>query len=109
MNLEQLIADVQAVHRTYLKNKQLAVDDAWFVMKLAEELGELTQAYLRLRYRRQTSPEEVEQARTALGDECADLLCHVLLFTTRNDIDIVGSIQRKWSSYLESTGRSSSS
>lgn len=103
MNLEQLMTDAQAVHRAYLKNKQLAVDDAWFVMKLAEELGELTQAYLRMRYRRQGSPEELEQARRALGDECADLLCHVLLFTTRNDVDIVGAIRRKWLSYLEKT------
>jgi NTP pyrophosphatase (non-canonical NTP hydrolase) len=103
MNLEQLMMDAQAVHRAYLENKQLAVDDAWFVMKLAEELGELTQAHLRLRYRRQGSPEALEQARGALADECADLLCHVLLFATRNDVDLVGAIRRKWLSYLEKT------
>jgi NTP pyrophosphatase (non-canonical NTP hydrolase) len=101
MNLEQLIADAQAVHRVYLRNKQLVVDEAWFVAKLAEELGELTQAYLRLRYRKPATPEETDTARRALADECADLLCHVLLFATRNDVDVVEAVKRKWLTYLD--------
>ncbi len=101
MDLEQLIVQAQAVHRLYLANKGLEVDEEWFVMKLAEELGELTQAYLRLRHRRPASPEAREEAEIALADECADLLCHLLLFSAKHEVDLVQAIQRKWLSYLE--------
>lgn len=101
MELEQLIVQAQAVHRIYLTNKGLEVDDGWFAMKLAEELGELTQAYLRLRHRHLASPEARLEAKSALADECADLLCHLLLFSARNEVDLVQAIRRKWLSYLE--------
>jgi NTP pyrophosphatase (non-canonical NTP hydrolase) len=100
MDLRQLIADTAEVHRVYVANKQVTIDDEWYALKLTEELGELTQAYLRVRHPSPLSRNTPEEAALLLADECADLLCHVLLFATKNDIDIVAAIERKWFAYL---------
>ena len=46
MNLEELTAEVEAVSRIYATRHGIDRDPAWFVLKLQEEVGELTQAYL---------------------------------------------------------------
>jgi NTP pyrophosphatase (non-canonical NTP hydrolase) len=37
-----------------------------------------------------------EELRSALADETADLIGHVLLFARDQDIDLAAAIERKW-------------
>jgi NTP pyrophosphatase (non-canonical NTP hydrolase) len=67
------------------------------VLKLHEELGELTQAWVRFTGRgRRTAELPRASWRDHLSDEAADVLGHVLLFVGRQGLDLAGAIARKW-------------
>ena len=71
-------------------------DDDWFLLKLQEELGELSQAHLRLSARGRGEATEQQRA-----DEAADVLCMLLLYCRRFGIDPDEAVRRKWLSWLE--------
>ena len=69
------------------------------MLKLHEELGELTQAYIGLTGRSRRSVDS-EEAHRDLGNEMADCLCHVLLLAKFHGVDLEEAIERKWLRYL---------
>ena len=71
-------------------------DPEWFVLKMFEEIGELTQVWNKLSGRGRRHGRSEEELRQALADETADLLGHVLLFAGRNGLDLASAIERKW-------------
>jgi NTP pyrophosphatase (non-canonical NTP hydrolase) len=71
-------------------------NDDWFLLKLQEELGELSQAHLRLSSRGRGEATEQDRA-----DEAADVLCMLLLYCRRFGIDPDAAVRRKWLSWLE--------
>lgn len=73
-------------------------DDDWFLLKLQEELGELSQAHLRLSGRGRGGATEQDR-----GDEAADVLCLLLLYCRRFGIDPEEAVRRKWLSWLGQT------
>ncbi|MFN9848813.1 MAG: phosphoribosyl-ATP pyrophosphohydrolase [Alphaproteobacteria bacterium] len=73
-------------------------NDDWFLLKLQEELGELSQAHLRLSGRGRGSATEQDR-----GDEAADVLCMLLLYCRRFGIDPEEAVRRKWLSWLDPT------
>jgi NTP pyrophosphatase (non-canonical NTP hydrolase) len=99
MDLQQLVTDVCRVHDVHVRTKGVRPDAAWYLLKVVEELGELTQAYLR-KTRGTASSSGLEGTDKACAVECADVLCHVLLFAEKSGIDIVEAIREKWLSYL---------
>jgi NTP pyrophosphatase (non-canonical NTP hydrolase) len=46
MDLETAMHDAEFVSQRYAKRNGFARTDEWFLLKLQEEVGELTQAYL---------------------------------------------------------------
>ncbi|MBB3408689.1 NTP pyrophosphatase (non-canonical NTP hydrolase) [Rhizobium sp. BK316] len=94
--LQRLADQFETSSSTYASANGIERDADWFLLKLQEEMGELTQAWNRLTGRGRAkgrSPEEMERD---LADETADLLGHILLFARRNDIDLAAAIERKW-------------
>ena len=61
-----------------------------------EELGELTQAWMKLTARSRARGLSEADLRAALADETADLLGHVLLFANAQGVDLNAAIERKW-------------
>ncbi|HTK33884.1 MAG TPA: phosphoribosyl-ATP pyrophosphohydrolase [Caulobacteraceae bacterium] len=94
--LEALTARVAQVGDLYAARFGVRRDDDWFLLKLQEELGELTQAHLRLSERGRGDSSETQR-----GDEAADLLCMLLLYCRRYGIDLDAAVSRKWLSHLE--------
>jgi len=94
MDLQELTEAVEAISRRYATNFGIERNGDWFVLKLQEELGELTQAYLALtgQSRRSTEPGLKDK----LGDEVADLLCQLLLMARHAEIDVPEAVRRKW-------------
>ena len=80
----------------YAEANAIERDPDWFVLKLVEEMGELTQAWNKLEGRSRRHGRSEEELRLALADETADLLGHVLLFADQNGIDLDAAIERKW-------------
>ena len=80
----------------YAAANGLERDPDWFVLKMHEEIGELTQIWNKLSGRGRRHGRSEEELRKALADETADLLGHVLLFAKQNNLDLSAAIERKW-------------
>nr|WP_238352990.1 pyrophosphatase [Kribbella solani] len=74
-------------------------DPDWFLLKLQEEVGELTQAYLQHTGRARTKGLSEEQIRDTFHQEFADVLCQLLLFARRHQVDLPAEVDRKWLCY----------
>lgn len=96
MDLKALQADVLRISDIYAAEHAIDRDRDWALLKLQEELGELTAEHLRLSGRARGTPDE-----TALGDEAADILGMLLIYCARAGIDLEAAMQRKWLKWLE--------
>lgn len=95
MDLARLADRLERISVAYAEREGFERDDDWFLLELAEELGELTQIQLACTGRskdRGYSQEELEERR---AEETADVLGHVLLFARRNGVDLEQALERK--------------
>ncbi len=95
MNLNALTADVLRISDLYAENHGIDRDRDWALLKLQEELGELTAEHLRL-----TGRARGQADARALGDEAADVLGMLLIYCARADIDLEAAMDRKWLKWL---------
>lgn len=96
MHLKDLTADVQRISDIYAVEHGIDRDRDWALLKLQEELGELTAEHLRLSGRARGIPDE-----SALGDEAADVLGMLLIYCARSGIDLEQAMRRKWLKWLD--------
>ncbi len=101
MSFKALTEPVQAVCDLYAERCDIARNDDWYLLKIQEELGELTQAHLKLTGRGRTKGAGEAELIAARADEAADLLCQVLLYCRHFGIDPDQAVQRKWLSWLD--------
>ena len=96
MDLRRLTQDVETVSQRYAAHCGFERDETWFLLKLQEEVGELTQAFLmrtgQARDKGLTAAEREESFRA----EIADVLCHVLLLARHHGVDLEDEVERKW-------------
>lgn len=97
MDLRDLSASVLRISDIYAAEHDIDRDRDWALLKLQEELGELTAEHLRLTGRARGAPDS-----QALGDEATDVLGMLLIYCARADIDLEQAMQRKWLKWLES-------
>ena len=97
VELTELVADVSD---TYASRNDIARDDDWYLLKVQEELGELTAEYLKTTGRGRLKGADGASIRQALEDETADVLAMLLLFARTNHIDLDAALERKWFQYL---------
>ena len=100
-SLAELSEKVARVSDTYARRTGISRDADWYVLKLSEELGELTAEYLRTTGRGRKGAEHAEDSRQQLANETADLFAHLLLFAGAQGIDIESALERKWLKYLD--------
>ena len=96
MDLKGLQADVLRISDIYAAEHEIDRDRDWALLKLQEELGELTAEHLRLTGRARGTPDA-----QALGDEAADVLGMLLIYCARAGVDLDQAMQRKWLKWLE--------
>lgn len=100
MSVARLSESVEQVSQLYADRFGIQRDAPWFLLKLQEEVGELTQAYLAVTGQGRAKGRTPEQLRAAFDDEVADVLAHVLLLARHHGIDVEAVVQRKWLSRL---------
>lgn len=98
LDLAALQADVLRISDIYAAEHQIDRDRDWALLKLQEELGELTAEHLRLSGRARGTPDATAQA-----DEAADVLGMLLIYCDRAGIDMEAAMRRKWLKWLEPT------
>ncbi len=94
--LKDLMTQFERASATYAADNGMERDDDWFVLKLQEEMGELIQIWNRITGRGRRKGMNQSELATALADETADVLGHVLLFAHRNGLDLSAAVERKW-------------
>lgn len=103
MHLKGLSADVARISDIYAREHGIDRDKAgagdWALLKLQEELGELTAEHLRMSGRARGAADEA-----ALGDEAADVMGMLLIYCERTGIDLESAMRRKWLHWLEPKG-----
>lgn len=72
------------------------------MLKLQEELGELTQAYLAVTGRARHRGRTAAEVRTQFEDELTDVIGHALLIARRFEVDLDAAFNRKWLVYKPS-------
>jgi len=87
--------EVETISRVYARLHGIERTDDWAVLKLGEEVGELTRAYLAAtgRSRHQGEPAELADA---LRDEVADVLGMLMIVAHRLGVDLDEAVERKW-------------
>ncbi|MND51382.1 hypothetical protein D3C80_423690 [compost metagenome] len=94
--LTKLASQFEMASAKYAADHGISRDADWFILKLQEEMGEVTQAWNRKTGRGRAKGRTDPQLNDDLADETADLLGHVLLFAHQNGLDLAAAIERKW-------------
>lgn len=103
MDIAALADRLEAISVGYARREGIDRNDDWFLLKLQEEPGELTQVQL-ARTGRSKLRGTSEQLDVKLAEECADVLGHILLFARRNGVDLAAALERKWLSWERDDG-----
>ncbi|MEO3876613.1 pyrophosphatase [Nonomuraea sp. B12E4] len=96
MDLRRLALEIESISSRYAAKLGIERDDTWFLLKLQEEMGELTQAFLMRSGRARTKGHSAAELDTNFRAELADVLCHVVLMAHHHGVDLQTEIERKW-------------
>lgn len=99
MELTSLSASVEAVSAAYASKLDIERTPEWAVLKLNEEVGELTQAFLAFSGRARSRGKTDTELRSGVADELADVIGQALVLGTLLDIDMPEAIRDKWLSW----------
>ncbi len=100
MDLKDIQNKVVKVSDIYAKKCNINRDNDWYILKLQEEIGELTQIHLSNSSRGRNRGVVPEQLQTDFADELSDVIGQVLLIANHYNIDIEEALERKWFRYL---------
>lgn len=96
MDMQELITKIEAVSQKYSKQYKIKRSPSWFLLKLQEEVGELTQSYLMMTGRGRAKNKSKNILRADFEQEIADVFCHVLLLAHSNQVDLEKAVDDKW-------------
>lgn len=95
MKISDLQADVLRISDIYAAEHGIERSADWALLKVQEELGELTAEHLRMSGRARGAADAGK-----LGDEAADVLGMLLIYCDRAGIDLETAVERKWLKWL---------
>ena len=100
MTLKDIEVNLKRVSDVYAEKFSIKRDDDWFILKIQEELGELTAARLKLTQRARIGKLSTGELQKNLEDEVADVIAMTILFAEHKGIDVETTIKNKWFKYL---------
>lgn len=100
MKLDEITEKLGKVSDIYAEKFAIQRDDDWFILKIQEELGELSAAYLKLTQRARVGDNTRDDLEKNLRDEIADVVAMSLLFAKHKNIDVAKALDEKWFKYL---------
>ena len=96
--LEPFIDRLKTISDRYGRVYDVDRGGDWHLLKVQEEMGELTQAYLAMTGR---SRRDAESARHDVAMEMADVICMIMLMARAEGIDLNAAITEKWLKWEE--------
>ncbi|MBL7544534.1 MAG: hypothetical protein JNL11_12020 [Bdellovibrionaceae bacterium] len=100
MDLKEITANLSKISDIYAEKFNINRDNDWFVLKIQEELGELTAAHLKLSKRARLGDATQTELEKNLRDEIADVIALTLLYAKDKNVDVELAIKEKWFKYL---------
>ena len=94
--LKELQKRFDAASLSYCDLHELERDKDWVMLKLQEEIGELTQVWNTKTGRGRDKGLSHEDLDQSLADEVADALGMLRVFAHQHELDLAASIARKW-------------
>ena len=101
MTLEEMTTKIKSVADQYAEKFEINRDDDWYMFKLQEELGELTQHFLMMTGRARTKGFSDTELRQKFEDEVADTFSLLILLAAHFDVDIEKAVGSKWFQFLK--------
>ena len=95
-----MTARVEEISQIYARKTGIERTPDWLTLKLNEEVGELTQAFLAVTGRARDRGRSDAEIREVLADELADVVAHALLVGRALDLDLETALDRKWFAWL---------
>ena len=95
------IEKLETIRKNYLKKFVITDIEHFTILKLQEEVGELTQAYLTMAKMARPRGKTDTELKEAFGEEIADVLCMTLLLANDHRVDVEKAIERKWLKWLK--------
>jgi NTP pyrophosphatase (non-canonical NTP hydrolase) len=96
VDLAELSDRVEQISAGYAERFGIDRSPEWYLLKLHEELGELTQCFLKLKGQARTAGDSPEDLEAAFRAEVADVLCHVVLLARHHGVDLDAEVAAKW-------------
>ncbi|MEV0285083.1 pyrophosphatase [Kribbella sp. NPDC050820] len=96
MDIAELSERLEKLSVRYGEELGFERDPDWFLLKLQEEMGELTQAYLQHTGRARAKGQSADQIRATFHQEFADVFCQLLLLARQHDVALPREIEHKW-------------
>lgn len=105
MDIRELTTQVEHISQVYASRFEITRDDDWQILKLQEEVGELTQAHLMRQGQARAKGQTAEEIEAVFRQEVADVLAQILLLAHHHSIDVVSEVERKWLVWRDASPR----
>lgn len=96
MEIDELTERVEGVSARYASSLGFERTAEWYVLKLQEEVGELTQAFLMRQGRARAKGRDGAELDAEFRAEVADVLCQALLLARHHGVDPSTAVADKW-------------
>lgn len=96
MQISEVAEILEPISRRYAEHNSIDRSSEWFMLKLQEEIGELTQAFIDLHGMGRDRGTTEEERQQALETEFADVLGQLMLFAKHHGIDVDRAMEQKW-------------
>lgn len=96
MDLAEWTSRLETVSAGYAEVYAVDRTPDWMLLKLMEEVGELSQAWLVASGQGRDRDRTPEQQRDAVAAECADVVAMALLAAHRMGVDVEAALRDKW-------------
>ena len=96
MEIADTARRIDRISKAYCSRLGFPRDGDWMLLKLTEEVGELTQAWLARTGRQRDRGHTAEQIESDFTAEVADVLGMVLAFGAAEGIDLEAALADKW-------------
>ncbi len=96
MDIKTLTDEVENISILYTNKFGIKRDSDWFILKLQEELGELTQSYLMMIGQARKKDKSDQEIVEDFHKEIADVFSHLLLLAKHHKIDLEKEVEEKW-------------
>jgi NTP pyrophosphatase (non-canonical NTP hydrolase) len=101
MTLEEMTGKIKEVSDRYAEKYEFNRDEDWYMFKLQEELGELTQHFLMMTGRARSKGFSAAELREKFEDEVADTFSLIVLVADHFGVDLQKAVAKKWFRYLD--------